>query len=248
MMRCQPAERLLYLYREGELTPCQRSRLDRHLARCPACAEAAGAIERSMVKVSELRSAGIPLPEPEALTDLVMTQVSRMAQSDRARHSRSYQPAWGGFASQWLRPALAAAAVLLVALLLSQELTALRRISSLERRIADLPEVVEQRVSLETTADVLRVLERLETISVPMWTTMSDRGGDSGWIVIRRSELQSLLGSAGVSAAVQEGVIRSLRQQFPDLRAISLEDGLSGAELATLLAHRTEIIHALRQL
>ena len=247
-MRCRSAERLLYLYRESELTPVQRSRLDRHLARCPACTETAGAIERSMAKVSALRSAGIPLPDPEALADLVMTRVSRMAQSGRVSRSRSYEPAWGGFTSQWLRPALASAAVLLIALLLAQELTALRRISRLERRIADLTVTTEGRISLDTTAGMLRALERLDAISVPMRTTMSGRAGDSNWIVVHRSELQSLLDSAGVSAADQERVIRILRQRFPDLRAITLEDGLSGAELATLLAHRTEIIHALRQL
>jgi hypothetical protein len=247
-MRCRSAERLLYLYREGELTPRQRTRLDRHLASCPACAETAGAIERSLVKVSEIRSARIPIPEPEALTDRVMAQVAGTAQLGRAQRGRSFEPVWTGFASQWLRPAMAAAAVLLVALLLAQELTALQRISRLERRIANLPVAVEVRTSLDTPAGVLRALDRLEAISVPMRTTMSDRSGDSDWIVLRRSELQSLLGSAGVSAADQEEVIRSLRQRFPDLRAISLEDGLSGAELATLLAHRTEIIHALRQL
>jgi hypothetical protein len=247
-MRCRSAERLLYLHREGELTPRQQSRLDRHLAGCPGCAETAGAIERSMGKVGEIRSAGIPVPEPEELTHRVMARITGMDPSGRVRTGRSYEPAWGGFTSQWLRPALASAAVLLLALLLAQELTALRRISRLEQRIADLPAAAEWRTSLDTPAGAQRALEWLETISVPIRTTMSDRSGDSDWIVLRRTELQSLLGSAGVSAADQEGVIRSLRQRFPDLRTISLEDGLSGAELATLLAHRTEIIHALRQL
>lgn len=247
-MRCRFAERLLYLYREGELSPRQQDRLRRHLEGCPGCVERAAAIERLRSHIEVVRETKPRLTGAEELTGTIMTGLTYMERERRTRSFRTGQPLWGGTVYSILRPALAVAALILAITLIGQELLILNRISRLEERVTLAQDTRVERDRLAQSMDLVRDIERLYGVSEVLGGLDSERLGEPDLVVIRKSDLYSLLSRYGVPGTGSEAVARSIQSTLPVLNGISLEDGLSRAELWTLFEYRMEIIDALRRM
>jgi len=245
-MRCRKAERLLHLYGEGELADRERRALDRHLEGCAVCSERAASMERLAGLTAGLRSDDPVLTDPERMTDEIMAVVA--AEARQRTNGWSKKRAVGVFTRRFhLQPALAAALALIVLALGVQEVVLLKRLASLEERMAQLGSVAtaDRSVATQTGGPLDSELARLANRGVRATGLLPSRG-DDGLIVLRRSELVSLLASAVGPGADPATVENLLTRRFPELGTITLADGITMDEARRLLAYRTEILHALR--
>ncbi|MFC1545324.1 anti-sigma factor family protein [Gemmatimonadota bacterium] len=248
-MRCRNAERLLYLHREGERTAADQRRLDHHLRACSSCAAEAGRIHETLSRVESLRS---PVPDgsnPESMTESVMTRIRYLEGGVRYRTGAGIRPMGAGMFGFSPRTIVAAAALLLGIGVLTEGMLILDRITLLEKRLEVHQVGVGTSETRYVTADDLdRGVRRLSALEGQGRTDRSGGSAAEEWIMIRRSDLRKILSRYGRTDISPETLMRELTRQLPDLREITIEDGLNRTELQTLLEHSSAIISAVRGL
>jgi len=245
-MRCRKAERLIHLYGEGELADRNARALRHHVEACAPCSRLASSMEVLARLTGEIRSQEPVLRDPQRMTGEIMAAVAADARQRTSKRSRTLEI--GLFARGFrLQPVVAAALALIVLVLGVQEVLLLRRLGRLEARMAELGSVaaVDRSTALQTGGLLDRELSRLANRGVRATGILSPRGADE-LIVLRRSELASLLASAVGPGADPATVGSLLTRRFPELGTITLADGITMDEARRLLAYRTEILHALR--
>jgi hypothetical protein len=121
---CRKTERLLYLFRDGELTPNDRTLLERHLTSCPECR----AIRDELLTNDAVLSPGREsLPRPS----LVAPMQIPLSAGSPARHNDEASELIVGWLGRGLGIALAACALLFC----SQQLRDGSAVIDLERRL-----------------------------------------------------------------------------------------------------------------
>jgi hypothetical protein len=236
-MKCRSFEKQLYLYREGELSPRQRWRLERHLKHCPECAAAAEAIARTGALVADLATADTAAVPPADLASGIM-QGLRGKEADVLR---IHHPARRGRVA--LIPALATAALTLLVVMAANEILLMRRINRLENAVTAWSEAV--RTGAQEYARLAGTLERLEPILRTAGLFASE---DPERPFLTHEEITSWLAGRGLTRGVSATMIRQLRGEVPGLAGIDLEDGLNENEIRMLLQNRDRIATALRGL
>ncbi|MCZ7558191.1 MAG: zf-HC2 domain-containing protein [Bacteroidia bacterium] len=184
-MRCNTAQQLLHLHRNGERTDRQERRLARHLRGCPSCRESAtGGMSEYDSLLNTVRQA---LPNADSEDAIVRSVLARITQQEqrRARERTHYSTAQ----SMFLPYAAAMLLVLIAGGFLLQFITVHNRVEVLARSLADAampPVTVDISYELHpTTAQ----LASLDSLCLPSGTaTMLDQRRQ-----ISRVEAESLL-------------------------------------------------------
>ncbi len=252
-MRCRTAERLIYLHREGERSPARERRLDRHLQNCPSCGAEARRIRDTLDRVEGLKDPEHGTSDPMALTESILTRIRYLEGGVRARSGARLASPFGRrtFGSR-IQPIVAAAVLLLVVGILTEGFLILDRITLLEKRLEGYrtsPITTASIVSTEVLNRGLQQLRELEArIEARIGIDPSLAASPDEWIVIRRSDLDQLLARYMRTDASPETLLRVLVRQLPELREITLMDGLNRTELQVLIDHSPEIIRAVRRL
>ncbi len=245
-MNCESIKRLIHLYREGELTRREQAGLKKHLDRCAACSEKAAAVAGDLERVRARISAQPEVPDPDGLTAGIMTGVRAVDRITNGR--RGALPRLFPSPYPWLQPALGTVALAVVTLLLVQEAVILTRVMRLEERIARYGVAPTETVVPGLAGNIERGIDWLEEVAARGERGFPVPAGNEEWVIVRQSDLMDVLSDLAVGEADRISIERLLRDLIPELRMISLENGLSRGELRSLLEHRTEIVNALRQL
>jgi len=248
-MRCRSAERLIYLHREGERSQAGERRLDRHLRACPSCAAEAERVREILAPIS---TEGIPDPgtfDPAALTGSILTRIRYLEGGVRARSGA--QPA-SPFGRRTIggrfRPIAATAAILLAVGILTEGFLILDRIALLERRLEGYATRPGRAIPTVAVDDLNRELHQLQDLEAYLAAgaaadpTRVSRPEE--WIVVRRSDLRQMMSRYVGSDASPEVLLQALAGLYPELREITLADGLNRTELQLLIDHSPKIIRA----
>jgi hypothetical protein len=138
-MNCERYEKLLYLYRPGELAPEEVRRLRAHLARCPRCAEIASSLNRAGDMTERLRLAPPTSENPEALAERIMMAIDREPRPSASGLSRMLDRIADGLERPPVRFAAAAFVCSVTAVFLIQQATLFLSVRALEQRAAARP-------------------------------------------------------------------------------------------------------------
>jgi len=246
-MNCSNAEKKIHYYREGELSSHQRRRLERHIAGCASCAGIAGQLPLLAERTRELRAVTPLLADPTGLTDTIMRQIAE--ESGSAARVPGPVGRWVPAALRWApRPMLTGALAVLVLLLGIQELTLIRRLADLEQRMSERGvQTIVLVTSVAPTGSASMARMALQG-GTGLAGDLLDAASDESVVLVRRADLGRLLAALGLAGDDDRVLEEMLTRRFPDLAQITLADGLTQQEVRRLLAHRTEIIHALRGL
>jgi hypothetical protein len=243
-MRCATVERLLHLHREGELRPRQRERLERHLVRCEVCGQRARDIRAGLDRLEAARRDALSPPVPGDLTETILR---RNPATGAGGFRRALRRPVGGLVPL-LRPLPALLGLLLLGALALQEYYILDRLAALEGK---LEATALRTLSLEGTPvlgpELDRGLGRLDAAARLLEHT-ERLGGTGDWVVVRRSDLQSLREALRRVTGSVGGLPQAVIEAYPELGSVRLEDGLDRTELDLLLAHRAGLLRLLRSL
>ena len=177
-----------------------------------------------------------------------MTRIRYLEEGTRSRTRYGIRLLPGGVFRHRFRPIVVAAVLLVAVGILTEGMLILDRIALLERRIEEYQTATDMRVPIRTIDDLNRGLRRLRSIGARIETISPGEISPDEWIVVRRSDLRLLLTRYGRVDTSPETLMRALTQRLPDLRGVTLEDGLNRAELQILLEHGSEIIRVVRRL
>ncbi len=131
-MFCRTARRMIFLYKPGELSQAQMSRLEKHLGRCPECAAEATAARRTGQMVVELREREPVLDDPKGLTAGIMRGLESERQLAGLGRRRIHMPS----AAIWrIQQACSVALLFIVVAVVSQTYSDARKVCALEQRL-----------------------------------------------------------------------------------------------------------------
>jgi hypothetical protein len=247
-MNCEKRQKLLHLYREGELSGRQAKSLDRHLERCPECRTVQERLGRLEMTVRKLRE-NVPVSaNPEMLTGRIMNAVaglqgdprsagfsaslSSAAQDDRLSPDRrrdSFRhpaPGWL-FGTGRIRFSLAAAVALVVVAFFIQESMILSRISRLEGRMAVISTNQAAQVSLR------EAFPNVDGIDGIQKSILTRSAGREEWVRIRKADLDRL--------------IRIVRKQVPGINTLDEAMSVDQKTMLQILRRNSGIVHQLLQ-
>ena len=197
-MGCKRTEKLLYLYREDELTPRQSKRLSKHLDQCAACSELRHRLECMDTDLLEkIRDLDLQSADPERLTDRIVRAFSGQPERKRILYGISVRkaasfPSAIGSRLRWGIPALSA--LLIILTFFVQEIQVWRRVAALEEQIArssyvtrgaDALKILRSRWAGRSafSEDALRMREEIQDV-----LDLNEE-----WVLIRRERLSDLL-------------------------------------------------------
>jgi hypothetical protein len=245
-MKCRTCQHLLTLSRKGELDLKQEIRMDRHINSCSECSQAKRRIGNVNAKLSYLRKGHPYLSQPEALTDSIMHQIR--GQSRRRESISTAGSVWEFFLFPKIRLSLTVLIVLVVSSFFVQEFLVLNRLSRLEEKIAEQsPSLDRLGSAMNTSVGFFNQSRYLETFTSLMPLVREESGLDE-WILVHRKALLSRIETNYRLQDAQERLLDTLKTYFPDLKTVSLRDGLDGEELQLLRRNKNRIIQTLYSL
>lgn len=222
-MRCARARRMLYLFRDGELSEHEKRILTKHLDRCAACASEARRIPDLNVLLSSLRSVRPEAEDPEGLTLSIMRSVDEVS-----RPTAVQKDLWAAIRRS--RPVLAGSAIVLVGAFFLQTYADAKRISELEGRLGQQDKLyaAQERGLMQSVVDL----------------ALSLSGGERR---ISRSEASTMM-SALFPALASEGgtaqgtIIEILRRKYPHLASLSAGTELTPREREVVIEELKEFL------
>lgn len=244
-MGCRYTEKWLYLYREGELTPGQKAKLESHMRQCRRCMAFRKDLDVTEKGVRELRERSPSLKDPGSFTVQVMEAVTGV--SATSHPVRRVQGEGRGAFRPLIRFALAGAVLLILSLFGVQQFWIFSKITRLEQKLAYLS------IDTQPEARPLAAEEMFGRIGrgalfydVLQSTRIMRAAGDN--VVIQKSDLDRFLFSYRLLQEDHLKLLNAIRKMSPDLVNIRWEDGFSWDELTTLSSHQADIIRIIHTL
>jgi len=223
----------MLLYREKELQGDIREKLERHIARCPACAQEERLISGEFAPLDTLRMRQPVIADPKALTMQIMRQID-------ARPVLPGSAASGpSFAIRMLasvRPALATGGAFLVVLFIVLTASDARTLASLEARLR---------------RSGSRDLSYAEQLARDAGEMLDERA--------RRRYSEAGMGTGDAKHAI-EGILHAgtpspritmeeyLLRKYPALASVTLQDGIDDKEREVLAGDGTRFLKDLDSL
>lgn len=229
-MRCRTAQYAIHLDREGECPPRLRKRALEHASSCVACGEELRRVASSAETLARIRAALPRLSEPAALTSAVMRELERP--NNRGSHASVAWPL-SLFPSPRIRMLLQSAAWTIAILFAGQTLLDADSMSELDERFA------RQSAGIGRSANAAGIFVSRDP---RMAQNLSAFGRAAGL------SLEALVTGTGTPPAAPPAALDRLREKYPDLWTISLEDGLDEKERQTLLTQGPALLKDLEQL
>jgi hypothetical protein len=222
-MRCARARRMLYLFRDGELSEHEKKILANHLERCAACASEARRIPELNGLLSSLRSVQPDVEYPEGLTLSILRSVDEVS-----RPTAVPKDAW--VVIRRLRPLLAGSTILLVGAFFLQTYSDAKRISELEGRLGQQDKLyaAQERGLMQSVVDL----------------ALSLSGGERR---ISRFEASTIM-SAMLPALTSEGgtargtIVEILKRKYPHLASLSPGTELTPREREVVVEETREFL------
>jgi len=248
-MKCKTCQQYLLLCRKGELSSRQKRDLEQHISRCAECAGEAAKTDQLMETVGYLKHKEPRLTEPEMLSDSIMDSIQTEKNRNRLKDIESAADSfWNTVAIPKIRLVLAGMIFLIVSSFFIQEFLVLDRLTRLEEKIAQKSPPVGRGGST-TIINTKRIqkardLDRFRTLVA----TDDNESGHDEWVLIQRSTLESLIAANSQLHDTQEKLLDTLTTLLPDLKIISLENGLDRKELRLLRQNKNKIIQTLHKL
>jgi len=248
-MKCKTCQKYLLLYRRGELSFRQKEKMEHHITRCAECAGVRQKTDRLMEQVGYLRQKEPRLTEPVALTDSIMHSVQTLGGRRKIRDIDSAANFfWNTMAIPKIRLVLAGIIFLIISSFFIQEFLVLDRLSRLEEKIAQQ----SPPVGGSGNAMIINTKRILKTADLEKFKTLAavniDESRRDEWVLIHRSSLESLIAANTRLHDNQERLLDTLTTLLPDLKIISLENGLDRKELRLLRQNKNRIIQTLYKL
>ena len=241
-MKCKHYKKWLHLNRDGELTPRQWTKLNRHLRHCPSCAEEKRGIENADRFIHAARTA-VPRPaNPEELTHVIMNAVEQPAGP-----GTDHLPRFEKETNRWLdrfyipqiRFAMTGIVVFVLGVFIFQGTMILHRIDRLEKKMArraELPASTDTVFTRMTTrAGVARILEQADLV----YDSLPD---EDDLVIIRKGTLRRLLRMLIKPRQGEERLIRQLLKQMSLFNEIDIEDGIKKKELKKIMENKKNIL------
>jgi hypothetical protein len=199
--------------------------------------------------VGYLRQKEPRIAEPDLLTGSIMRSVHTLEKHGRQQVTGSAMDSfWSILSIPKIRPVLTGMVFLIIGSFFMQEFLVLNRLSHLEEKIArQSPPVGGSRsIVLSTTKRIQKItdLDKFKALLV----SDKDESGLDEWILIHRSALESLIAANTQLHDTQERLLDTLTVLLPDLKIISLENGLDAKELKLLRQNKNRIIQTLVKL
>jgi anti-sigma factor RsiW len=138
-MNCARYERMLFLYRPGELAPEDVRALRAHLGSCPRCAEIASSLDRAEGLAERLRRAQPESDDPEALAARIMRAIDREPRPSASGLGRMLDRIADVLERPAVRFAAAAFVCSVTVVFLFQQATLFLSVRELEHRAAARP-------------------------------------------------------------------------------------------------------------
>jgi hypothetical protein len=248
-MNCERNRRLLYLYRDGELTVRQTKKMERHLHTCNACRREKNRIESAARKIS-LAGETVPgLADPVLLTRAIMEKIEDEAYGNTAdfRESCKMDVFLQRLTTPGLRWAAVGTVLLIVGTFIFQGMMLLHRITVLEEKMAQRSNFVipDTQSTAGPRAELALILDKMEDIyeGIPE---------DKEWVIIDKGTLRQLM-TFYLHWRDKEGkLLHQMRDEIPLLETVEAFKKLPGRrvsreELKKILARKDTILKNLKE-
>jgi anti-sigma factor RsiW len=205
MTRCAEIESLLFLFRDGELSPEDRARVDVHLRTCSTCVAVMADLRTNDEVLNAYRERHAEEAVPSAAIDAILARVGRIGPHTSTR-SRTYSlPDIIRFLDRTLRPALEVVLVAAILVFCIQGVRDARLMTGLEERVT-----IQSDQALRDAVEADQALARYER-------------GESRDAATPRTLLSSVLQSLLPSAAPMSrtDLAWMLRSASPDARRVA---------------------------
>jgi hypothetical protein len=228
-------QKLLHLYRSGELSHREAKKLERHLDRCEECAREKLKIEKTEQLIEKARSTMPLLPNPQELTDRIMQTLQyEQPGGSGVIKGVKYNYRWlDWFYFPRVRFAMVGIVLVVLGIFIFQSTMILHRVSSLEQKMALQAAGTEREWHPRPKKAMLRVLE--EAARVP------DNCPDD-WVVIDRKTLDVLLRVYEKWHLGDKRGLYQLEKDFPLLEKLDFADGIKKSELKEILKNKKQIL------
>jgi anti-sigma factor RsiW len=233
MKECRTIEPLLYLYRDGELPPQEKSKVIEHTRACRRCHEILQQLLSMDAALAPLRESAPALSADAALVSQTMDRITGKSLPERER-----VPLPRGL-TRWLRPALSFAVVAAVAVLVTQQSRDAMKIADLEKHLRSQGNVAMSADS-SVNSDALRLLG-LAVLAQGKGTSFKS-GAMAG-------NPTQLIGSGLLNLFRRNsGLFDEFSDRYPNLSKITLDDGIDEREKKILATEGKAFIQDFEQL
>lgn len=221
MNECRKIESLLYLFREGELSPREREKVLEHTKACTRCREI-------LTQLASIDDALLPLREasPELIggTSLVNETISLISREKGDRRAPEIEASLVDRISFWLRPALGVIVLTGIILYVAQQSRDAVKLDDLEKRLQVYGAAAAMR-------DPYGLLGKAGSSDL----ALLGRGDGRMFTQLQSSSIGgspiSFIGS-GLLDLFREnrGLFEEFKKRYPNLASIKLDEGIGERE------------------
>ena len=233
MRDCRKIKPLLHLYREGELSEDEKTRVVEHIKTCSRCR----VIHDQLLSIDAALK-GLRAQVPEAVSDpgLVGETIDLISKKKDVGGSGEYLDDLLDLIFSWLRPALSLTLIAAAILFVTQQARDSIKVAELENRLSVRGNVVAAEASSkDNLASLQQRAKKLMSSKPSMAAIVSDPSG--------------LLGSGLMELFRHNpGLFEVLSRRYPNLSSITLDDGLDDRERKILATEGKALIKEFEQL
>jgi hypothetical protein len=237
--KCRNVGRLLYLYRDGELSQEEKSLIDDHARICSECASLLKKLHAYDNYLEPYRSAQVSFVDKEAVINATVRQSTKYKVQITFTDKFHFPDRF----TAWLRPALIGCIALILCFLCFQQLRDALRSSALEHRLREqTASYTVKKITDEKETDLLLRRWRGESVTNRLISIPQSRAETGKDLYDKVSSLwRQLFGK-------KNGFIDHLREHYPGMASITVDDGLSKQERIILSTEGKSLIKELEQL
>ena len=235
MNECRRIEPLLFLFRDGELSPEELREVQRHIDVCFRCREVLQQLRSVDAALAPLRE---EVPDSVGSIDAINRTMDQLAGQHKRMGERNQS-----VLLDWLRPALSWMVMAAVVLLLTQQVRDAVKIADLEKRLGARGNVVASSGSA-LNPGVLRFLtgESIDRRSgIAAAPSLKDASTASDPMQLIPSGILSLFQRNST-------LFDELSRRYPNLSTITLDDGIDERERKILATEGAVFLREFKQL
>ena len=233
MNSCQKIEPLIYLYRNGELSVDEKTKVDNHIKTCPHCHEILHQLLSMDNALVQLRES---VPDLSGDAGFVVETINRISNKTVRGNVGEKSMALLDEVFGWLRPALSIVLVAASVLFIVQQSRDAAKVAELENRLrAHGDVVVREALRQNDLASVERSAKTLMSSKLAAAAIMSDPSAllGSGFMDLFRHNTK---------------LFEELARRYPNLSSITLDDGIDERERKILATEGKAFIKEFEQM
>lgn len=148
-MNCRQIEELIFSKRLDELTPAEKSIIEKHISDCPECKSIYDAIQKTESVLVKMKIQQPILDNEKILVDSIMQKVNKTVSIPKHKTEFSFFDKLMLFVSQKsVQYALTAILFIMVSLYMFEEYSAVKNITQLENQLNNTAQVIETKAEI----------------------------------------------------------------------------------------------------